>query len=106
MATISRTVGWNCSFLKDENDLSAVEIHVLLFNMSGWEIDPGTGAILSVEYDVDAEASAGSSPLNVTQVNLADAQGQPLRAKSQDGMFHITELYKLYLPLIVKNGSL
>jgi len=86
VTTASRTEGWTVAFSKDESDPSAVETHILLYNMSGWAIDPGTGAILSVEYDVDAEAS-GDCPLDVTQVNLSDALGQPLPATWQDGTF-------------------
>ena len=104
VATTSQTDGWNVGFSKDESNPSVVEVHILLYNMSGWTIEPGTDAILSVEYDVDVGTS-GDSPLHITQVNLSDALGQPLRAKSQDGMFHITEPYELYLPLITKNSS-
>jgi hypothetical protein len=81
-----------------------VEVHVLLYNLDEWSVDAGTGALLSVAYEVDADAS-GDTPLNITQVKLADAQGDPLPAKGEDGLFHITEQYELYLPLIVKNGS-
>jgi hypothetical protein len=104
VATVARTDGWNVGFVKDESDPSAVEVHVLLYNTNGWVIDPGAGAILAIAYSVDAGAS-GNSPLHMTQANLADAVGQPLPAKCQDGLFRVTESYPAYLPLVVKNPS-
>jgi hypothetical protein len=84
LAATSRTSDWSVSSTKDDSDPSAVECHVLLFNLSGVPITPGAGAILSVEYTV-APGASGSTPLDITQVNLADASGQPLPAEWQDG---------------------
>ena len=101
VATTSRTDGWTVAFSEDEGNPSAVEVHVLLYNVSGWAIETGTGAILVVEYDVDA-GGFGVSPLGVTQGNLSDAQAQPVRAKWQDGTFHIVGPYRIYLPLVIR----
>jgi hypothetical protein len=86
VTTTFRTDGWRVGFSKDESDPSAVEVHVLLYNMRGRSIDAGTGALLSVSYEVDADASR-DTPLDIIQVNLSDAQGQPLPAKGEDGLF-------------------
>ena len=106
VTTATRTDGWTVAFSKDANDPSAVEIHILLYNMSELEIHPGTGAILAAEYSVDSGAT-GNSPLVVTEINLADTQAPPqmLNAKGENGLFHVVDLHEYYLPLVVKDGS-
>jgi len=96
----SRTDGWSVAFSKNESDPSAVEVHLLLYDITGREIVPGTGAILRVEYTVDAEA-AGHSPLDVTWVNLSDDHGEPLSAMWQSGTFNVRDQHLFYLPVII-----
>ena len=90
VTTTWRTEGWAVAYSKNTDDPTAIEVHILLYNLDRQTIDPGRGAILLVEYDVTAEAS-GESPLDVTQVNLAHAEGEALPALWRDGVLQIEE---------------
>lgn len=99
VSTTSRTDGWTVAFSKDAADPMAVEVHILMYNMGGWEIDPGTGAVLSVDYTL-ADDARGQSELTVTQLNLSDRIAEPLDASARDGTFRVTQ--SLYLPLVLR----
>lgn len=101
--TTPRTDGWAVAFSKDESNLSAAMVHILLYNVSGEGIDPGAGAILTVKYTMEAEAY-GDSPLDVTQVNVSDDIGEPLPAAWEDGQLIISsQPHFYYLPAVMKN---
>jgi hypothetical protein len=91
VALTARTDGFfDPSFTTYDDDPSAVGVKVLLFNLSGMTIAPGSGPILLVEYSLEPDA-AGDSPLQLTNVLLSDPIGNPLPVTWQSGEFHVGE---------------
>ncbi len=95
-----RTVEWTVDYTLDTSIPSAVEVDIVLTSTTGITLAPGSGVIVAVAYDVASDAS-GSSPLDITQVNLEDASGAPLPATGQDGTFEVETGGLVYLPLVM-----
>lgn len=88
VSTTGRTVGWTAAFAKHEADPSAVEVVVLLYNMSSLVIPAGTGPILEIGYAV-GPGGLGATALQIVEVVLSSVDARSLPVSWQDGSFQI-----------------
>lgn len=80
----SRTTG----FIVDSNEVGHCA-RVLIYSTSGALIAPGTGAILTLYYDVTTSATAGDVALQLGEYIVADVNNAPLPVNPIDGILTV-----------------
>jgi len=82
--TTERSQNHQVSYTVDRSSSTHV-VHILLFSLSGDTIAPGTGPILNLFFNVEAEATPGSqSELSFTGVTLTDSDANPIPVEYSD----------------------
>ncbi|UCE20328.1 MAG: choice-of-anchor D domain-containing protein [Gemmatimonadota bacterium] len=85
-------LGQMSHFEWDEGEVDGT-IHVLISDVSDHIIEPGTGSIIRLGFDVTADAEFGTTPLTLSDVTLYGAFDSEVLTGTEDGFFTVGTSY-------------